>query len=103
MAVHGPVPEGLELDHYRFPQDGCIGPSCARPEHVRPVTHRENVLRGRGAAAQNARKTTCLNGHPYDRVNRQGARYCSTCRAAYQREWRQERRRQGDRAAVLAA
>lgn len=35
----GPVPEGLELDHL------CRVRHCCNPEHLEPVTHRENVLR----------------------------------------------------------
>lgn len=94
-ALNGPVPEGLELDHYLFPDDGCIGPLCAHPEHVRPVTHRENVLRGNGASARNARKTACPQGHPpYDRVNSRGVRYCSVCKAEYSRRYRARRRNQ---------
>src|SRR5207248_9136559 len=36
----GPVTEGLELDHL------CQNPCCANFEHLEPVTHRINVLRG---------------------------------------------------------
>ncbi|GIH63977.1 HNH endonuclease signature motif containing protein [Microbispora siamensis] len=79
-ALNGPVPDGLELDHYRYPDDGCIGPLCANPQHVEPVTHRENVLRGSGPTAQNARKTACAAGHPFDRVGTKGGRYCSICK-----------------------
>lgn len=35
----GPVPEGLELDHL------CRNPRCCNPEHLEPVTHRENSRR----------------------------------------------------------
>jgi hypothetical protein len=91
QAVHGPVPEGLELDHYRFPDD-CVGPLCAHPDHVEPVRHRDNVLRGRSPAARNARKTACLNGHPFDRLDSRGRRQCSICARARDREWYQRRR-----------
>lgn len=37
----GPVPAGLELDHL------CRNPSCVNPAHLEPVTHLENVHRGR--------------------------------------------------------
>ncbi|MER6825265.1 hypothetical protein ABT352_04690 [Streptosporangium sp. NPDC000563] len=84
-AINGLVPEGLELDHYGYPDDGCIGPLCAHPDHVRPVTHRENVLRGNGPSARNARKTACPKGHPYDRVTARGWRQCSICTAAQAR------------------
>jgi hypothetical protein len=39
-AVHGPVPSGLELDHL------CENKLCVNPEHLEPVTHQENVIRG---------------------------------------------------------
>lgn len=39
----GPVPDGLELDHL------CANRGCVRPDHLEPVTHREN-LRRRGKA-----------------------------------------------------
>jgi hypothetical protein len=39
----GPVPDGKELDHL------CRNPSCVNPNHLEPVTHRENVLRGKSA------------------------------------------------------
>jgi hypothetical protein len=39
--MFGLVPEGKELDHL------CATPLCIRPEHQEPVTHLENVHRGR--------------------------------------------------------
>ena len=35
----GPVPDGLELDHL------CRIKACCNPDHVEPVTHRENMRR----------------------------------------------------------
>lgn len=32
----GPIPEGLEIDHM------CRNRACVNPEHLRPVTHKEN-------------------------------------------------------------
>lgn len=73
----GPIPEGLELDHL------CGNRACYNPAHLEPVTHRENLLRGAGIAARNARKTECPHGHPYDEANtfitRRGTRSCRTC------------------------
>jgi hypothetical protein len=40
--AHGPVPEGLQLDHL------CRNPSCVNPDHLEPVSGTENVRRGRG-------------------------------------------------------
>ncbi len=39
--VFGPVPAGLELHHR------CHVPRCVNPEHLEPMTHRENVQRRR--------------------------------------------------------
>jgi hypothetical protein len=82
----GPVPEGLVLDHYLHPQDGCIGARCANPHHVAPTTQKENVLRGNGLAARNSRKTACRNGHEYNRVDTRGYRICTPCKAEYERD-----------------
>jgi hypothetical protein len=38
-ARHGPVPEGLELDHL------CRVRACVREDHLEPVTHAENMRR----------------------------------------------------------
>lgn len=37
----GPIPEGMTLDHL------CRVRACVNPEHLEPVTHRENVRRGK--------------------------------------------------------
>jgi len=36
----GPIPDGLMPDHL------CHNPPCVRPDHLEPVTNRENCLRG---------------------------------------------------------
>ena len=73
----GPIPDGLELDHL------CRNPTCVNPDHLEPVTHRENTLRGETIAAANAAKTHCPQGHPYDERNTyvypNGRRNCRTC------------------------
>lgn len=38
---HGPVPDGLELDHV------CGIRRCCNPDHLEPVTHVENLRRHR--------------------------------------------------------
>lgn len=95
-AVHGPIPAGLVLDHYRVGTTApCIGPPCGF--HVVPSTVRENTLRDGSASitAANIRKIECVAGHPYDEVNTYvrptGYRECRTCRA----NWRNARRAGG--------
>ncbi len=75
----GPIPPGLDLDHL------CRVARCANPEHLEPVTHRENLLRGIGWSGVNSRKTHCKNGHPLsdDNViwrNGRHGRECRICR-----------------------
>jgi len=41
---HGPVPDGLELDHV------CRNTSCVRPTHIEAVTHAENMRRHHAAS-----------------------------------------------------
>ena len=73
----GPIPDGMELDHV------CRNRGCFNPDHLEPVTCRENLLRGETLAAQNAAKTHCHKGHPFDERNTgptaTGARRCRAC------------------------
>ena len=46
---HGPVPDGLELDHT------CRNRACCEEAHLDPVTHAENVRRGRAGHDYDAR------------------------------------------------
>ena len=74
----GPIPTGLQIDHL------CRNRRCVNVEHLEPVTHRENALRGVGASARNALKTHCPLGHAYAGSNLYvqpgtGARECRTC------------------------
>ena len=74
--TRGPIPPGLELDHL------CRTPPCVNPDHVEPVTHRENMLRSPTAApAVHARQTACIHGHALDGLTAQGRR-CLTCKRA---------------------
>lgn len=84
----GSVPRGLDLDHL------CRNRSCVNPEHLEPVTRRENTLRGETPAARNARKTHCLRGHVFDEANTyrsKRGRGCRACRNASSRRLRARR------------
>ena len=78
----GPIPLGMELDHL------CRNRRCFNPNHMQPVTHRENVLRGEGPAAEAARRIKCRCGRKYDRLTKEGWRICSHCRRIKMIAWR---------------
>lgn len=72
-----PIPVGLEIDHL------CRNRRCVNPDHMEPVTRAENVMRGEGLPAKNARKTECHRGHLYTEENTyirsNGWRVCRAC------------------------
>lgn len=82
----GPIPKGLFIDHL------CRNTRCVNPDHLEPVTPRENVLRGVAPAALHAKKTHCPAGHEYTGDNlyihpTKGMRFCRACgRAQAQRK-----------------
>lgn len=74
----GPIPAGMDVDHL------CRNTGCVNPAHLQPVSRRENILRGIGVTAQNARKTRCKRGHPLSGDNLlldSRGRACRACRA----------------------
>lgn len=83
--LHGPVPKGLELGHT------CKN-RCANDEHVKPMTHKQNMLMGTNPLAMKARQTECVKGHPLlgDNVfiSSRGRRVCKICRKEYQIQYR---------------
>lgn len=79
-ALVGEIPNHLVLDHV------CRNTSCVRPDHLEPVTQRENVRRG-DAGAHHTIKTHCPAGHPYKGANlyvrtrsNGGNRICRACK-----------------------
>lgn len=84
--VRGEIPNGLTLDHL------CRNRLCINPQHLEPVTNRENVLRGIGISAHNKRKTHCCRGHELSGhnliPNSNDGRDCRTCKVARNRECR---------------
>lgn len=102
----GPIPENHTLHHT------CEVKSCVNPEHLVPMSMRENLLsHPNSIAAKHAAKTECPKcGGPYkDKADGSG-RYCPKCHYGnvkkwadknpdyhleYKRAWRQRRREQG--------
>ena len=81
----GPIPDGYQIHHL------CENRRCVNPDHLEVVTPRENILRGNGISARNARKTHCPRGHEYtpeNTIREGGARKCKSCRDARYRRWK---------------
>lgn len=89
---NGKVPSGLELDHL------CRVRHCVNPDHLEPVTRRENTLRSTSPSAVNARKTACDRGHEFTDENtyvHRGRRVCRTCNRRRAAEYKARRRAGG--------
>ena len=73
----GCVSSSLTLDHL------CRQRSCVNPDHLEPVTLRENLRRGESPTAINTRKTHCVHGHELSgsnlRIRASGWRGCKEC------------------------
>ena len=86
----GDIPDGCEIDHI------CRNRSCVNPEHLRAVTHRENMRASDSVMGLNAKKTHCKRGHPLSgenlRVEQSGARQCRECLRMHARNARSRRR-----------
>ena len=97
LLLKGPIPHGLVLDHL------CRTPACVNPDHLEPVTMRENILRGVGPSAHWSKRTHCEHGHEYTPQNTyitpHGARNCRTCH----REYEAARKRRVQQAASAGA
>lgn len=86
----GPIPDGLQLDHL------CRVRLCVRPEHLEPVTQKENIRRGDAPSTVAARTGKCQRGHLLSGRNlyvvpATGAHRCQACVNDRQRKNRRSR------------
>jgi hypothetical protein len=76
----GDLREDQKLDHL------CRNRKCVNPDHLEPVTNRENILRGASPSASHAKKTHCPSGHEYNQENTywyRNMRQCKICRRTH--------------------
>ena len=97
--IKGKIPEGLQIDHL------CRVRACVNPDHLEPVTCRENLHRGETFNAANAAKTHCPQGHPLSGdnlyVRPDGRRGCKTCQAEHGRRYWAKKKKNTSPASTL--
>ena len=75
---NGQVPKNLVIDHK------CRNTICVNPNHLRVLTHKENLLCGVGFSANNKAKMRCSRGHEFSgdnlHITKTGRRQCLACR-----------------------
>jgi len=86
--LKGKIPDGLTLDHL------CRNRKCVNPDHLEPVTNKENILRGEGITAKSARQTHCKNGHEFTlentirRKDQPNNRICKICNSERSKKYK---------------
>ena len=81
----GPIPTDLVIDHL------CRTPLCVNPDHLEPVTNRENILRGVAPNIQVHNSGVCKRGHSRE-GNAMKDRHCRPCHAMHERERKMKKR-----------
>lgn len=69
----------------------CGRQDCCELEHMATSTRGAAILAGTGPCAENARKTSCKRGHPFDEANTyvdpSGRRRCRVCTRRMENAW----------------
>lgn len=90
VIVNADLSDDLVLDHL------CRNTLCVNPDHLEPVTQRENLMRGATVSARAAKATHCPQGHPYDEENtitkKNGDRGCKACTYPKNSQWHKNNR-----------
>jgi hypothetical protein len=88
------IPNGKQIDHL------CRVRHCFNPKHLEAVWPKENLLRGQGACAINARKKVCIRGHKFSKRTSyngsRGERVCKVCKKILARKYRELNRDKGN-------
>jgi len=83
--AHGPLGPGMVV------RQACGNRACCELGHMVVSSRGAAVLAGRGACAENARKTSCKRGHPFDEANTYidpaGRRRCRACTRDMEGAW----------------
>lgn len=89
--INGSIPKDMEIDHL------CRNSLCCHPYHLEPVTHKENIIRGKSGALRTP-ITHCIHGHEYTKENtlylKSGQRRCRQCNNIWRKNqyWKNKRR-----------
>lgn len=86
----GDIPDGHEIDHV------CRNRSCVNPDHLRAVSHRENMRCSDTVMGRNAAKSHCKRGHLLSGDNLKIIRGSRQCRECMNLRARISRRRRND-------
>jgi hypothetical protein len=78
----GPIPAGLVIDHL------CRNRSCVNPDHLEPVTYRENNMRGLNFVGRPHTPDICPRGHQYSFYP--SGKCCQSCKRDRRRAAREE-------------